>query len=70
MKYVYRCGNCKEIQEVEKKIIDPHPVRCRCGGDLARVYTPLPVVYRVSGFYATDKNLTPVHPLDYDPQVH
>jgi len=70
MKYLYKCGNCKEVQEIEKGMTAPHPTLCRCGGELQHIFTPVSAIYRVSGFYSVDKRVTPVHPLDYDPQVH
>jgi predicted nucleic acid-binding Zn ribbon protein len=49
-----------EVQEFE--IIDDV-----CGGDLVRIFDVPNVHYHGSGFYSTDKLLTPVKPEDYNP---
>lgn len=70
MIYVYKCRNKNEAHKhvVNKGIQDPHPETCPeelpngevCGESVYRVYTPLSVIFKGSGFYATDKIL-------YDP---
>jgi putative FmdB family regulatory protein len=67
--YTFRCRNCRRAVQVEHRISEPHPTRCpACAGDLQRVFDPLPVHYRDSGFYATDKVLyDPIKPEDYNP---
>jgi putative FmdB family regulatory protein len=70
MIYIFRCRKCGEVKEYELGMDDPRPTGCSCGGTLVRKFTSPNVVYRGSGFYNTDKRLTPVHPLDYDSTVH
>lgn len=72
MLYIFLCRNCAETIRLNLPMNAAKPTVCRCGGDLQRVWkASLPnVVYRGSGFYTTDKHLTPVDLLDYDPEVH
>ena len=70
MIYIFRCRKCNKTQEVDLPIDAAHPTKCKCGGELRRVYTAPAVHYRGSGFYSNDRKLTPVHPLDYDTDVH
>jgi putative FmdB family regulatory protein len=53
--YDYRCPNGHEV-EVLHRMDDPPPKACEiCGaGPLERVFHPVPVFFKGSGFYATD----------------
>ena len=53
--YDYRCPNGHEF-EVVHRMDDPPPASCEvCGtGPLERVFHPVPVVFKGSGFYSTD----------------
>lgn len=55
--YTYRCGNCEFRFDHVQRFDDPNPDICpKCGhlNDLQRVYKPVGVVFKGSGFYATD----------------
>ena len=52
--YDYRCTGCNTFYEVQHAI-DETPYPCECGWDLVRVFTPVGVVFKGSGFYSTDK---------------
>ena len=69
MIYTFRCRNCRNTFQVEHRIREAHPTACpACGGELRRVFDPLNVHYKDSGFYATDKVLyDPIQPEDYNP---
>jgi len=53
--YDYRCPNGHEV-EVLHRMDDPPPKACEiCGAaPLERVFHPVPVFFKGSGFYATD----------------
>jgi len=54
--YTYRCENCGVQFERTQKFTDQHLTRCpECGKkSLRKVYTPVGIVFKGSGFYATD----------------
>jgi len=54
--YTYRCENCGVLLEKMQKFSDPALTRCpECGKkSLHKVYTPVGIVFKGSGFYATD----------------
>ncbi len=66
--YIFRCRKCGEKIELDERPGEPIP--CLCGGEFTRVFTAPSVIYRCSGFYSKDKRLTPVKPIDYDPEIH
>jgi putative FmdB family regulatory protein len=52
--YEFRCEN-GHLFEVMQRISDPPVTACEtCGGDVARVYHPIAVHFKGSGFYNTD----------------
>ena len=52
--YEYRCEN-GHLFEVMQKIADPPVTACEdCGAPVARVYHPIAVHFKGSGFYNTD----------------
>jgi putative FmdB family regulatory protein len=62
--YEYECTNCHRRYEVVQRFTDPPLETCEaCGGKLKRVYHPVGVVLKGSGFYSTDnrsrKSLSP-----------
>jgi putative FmdB family regulatory protein len=54
--YTYRCENCGVQFERTQKFSDTPLTRCpECGKKaLRKVYTPVGIVFKGSGFYATD----------------
>ncbi len=54
--YTYRCENCGVQFEKNQKFSDAPLTRCpECGKkSLRKVYTPVGIVFKGSGFYATD----------------
>lgn len=54
--YTYRCENCDVRFERVQKFSDAPLTRCpECGKKaLHKVYTPVGIVFKGSGFYATD----------------
>lgn len=53
--YEYRCKACGRTSEIEHGFHDERPTECpHCGGKLARVFHPVGVVFKGSGFHKTD----------------
>ena len=54
--YTYRCGTCGLQFDRQQKFTDQPLVRCpECGKkSLHKVYLPIGIVFKGSGFYATD----------------
>lgn len=53
--YDYRCSSCNKVTEVRHGFGDNYAEPCpHCGGKLARVFNPAPIVFKGSGFYVTD----------------
>ena len=54
--YTYRCENCGFQFEKKQKFSDAPLTRCpECAKkELRKVYTPVGIVFKGSGFYATD----------------
>ena len=53
--YQYRCLDCSSEHEVVQKFTDDPLTRCpNCDGALRKVYSAVGVVFKGSGFYATD----------------
>jgi putative FmdB family regulatory protein len=54
--YTYRCENCGVQFERQQHFSDPPITRCPecCKKTLRKVYTPVGIVFKGSGFYATD----------------
>ena len=53
--YQYRCTACSKELEAVQKFSDPALTTCpACSGDLRKVYSAVGVVFKGSGFYATD----------------
>ena len=53
--YEYRCSDCGTLFEVIQRIDDDPLTVCEnCGGKLRKVFHPAGIVFKGSGFYATD----------------
>ena len=53
--YQYVCTECGgEIEAVQKFTDDPLTVHDACGGRLRKVFSPVGIVFKGSGFYRTD----------------
>lgn len=54
--YIYRCGECGIQFEKTQKFTDAPLKRCpECGKtSLQKVYSPVGIIFKGSGFYATD----------------
>lgn len=57
--YEYKCDACGHRLEVVQRFSDDPLTECtECGGALRRVFHPVGVVLKGSGFYATDNRST------------
>jgi putative FmdB family regulatory protein len=53
--YEYACTACGERTEARQTFDDPPLQECaKCGGGLRKLYSPVGVVFKGSGFYSTD----------------
>ncbi|MGH2657553.1 MAG: FmdB family zinc ribbon protein [Actinomycetota bacterium] len=53
--YEYACTECGNRVEVIQRIDEQPPAVCElCGGTLRKVFHPAGIVFKGSGFYATD----------------
>lgn len=53
--YQYRCTECDYDFEAVQKFSDAALTQCpQCNGGLRKVFSPAAVVFKGSGFYATD----------------
>ena len=53
--YQYTCTDCGEpVEAVQKFTDEPLSVCATCGGRLRKVFSPVGIVFKGSGFYRTD----------------
>ena len=53
--YQYLCTECgDQVEAVQKFTDDPLTVHDTCGGRLRKVFSPVGIVFKGSGFYRTD----------------
>ena len=53
--YQYACTDCADRLEVVQKFTDDSLTVCpSCGGKLRKVFSPVGIVFKGSGFYRTD----------------
>ncbi|MDQ3964683.1 MAG: hypothetical protein M3277_12360 [Actinomycetota bacterium] len=58
--YEYACTACGERLEAKQSFDDPPLEECpQCGGKLRKLYSPVGIVFKGSGFYSTDKTKKP-----------
>ncbi len=53
--YEYRCRNCQHQFEIQQSFSDDALTECpECGGDLRKVFNPVGISFKGSGFYKND----------------
>jgi len=58
--YEYACRSCGEHLEVVQSFKDDPLTECpNCGGDLRKVFAPIGIAFKGSGFYKTDSRPAP-----------
>jgi putative FmdB family regulatory protein len=61
--YEYACTSCGERTEARQGFDDPPLKECPiCGGKLRKLYSPVGIVFKGSGFYSTDDRKKPSKP--------
>ncbi|HET9725161.1 MAG TPA: FmdB family zinc ribbon protein [Actinomycetota bacterium] len=61
--YEYECTSCGQHVEVFQRITEDPLTTCGvCGGALRKVFHPAGIVFKGSGFYATDNRSKPKTP--------
>ena len=55
--YSYRCADCSTVFDVVHGFDDDAPA-CDCGGAAVRVFAPVGVEFKGSGFYSTERRET------------
>ena len=54
--YEYACTSCGERTEAKQGFDEPPLEECPlCGGRLRKLYSPVGIVFKGSGFYSTDQ---------------
>jgi len=59
--YEYRCENGHTVEAVQSFSDEPLTICPECGGRLRRVFHPVGIVLKGSGFYATDNRSSKRH---------
>ncbi len=53
--YEYECDNCMKRFEIKKKFGENGGSPCpQCGKEARHLFSPVPIVFKGSGFYCTD----------------
>ena len=53
--YQYRCARCFHKFELRQSFDDDAEIACpQCGSDARRIFSPVPIIFKGSGFYITD----------------
>ena len=53
--YEYECTRCSSRFELKQSFDDDALASCpQCGGSALRVFLPVPIIFKGSGFYVTD----------------
>ncbi|HAX18544.1 MAG TPA: FmdB family transcriptional regulator [Actinobacteria bacterium] len=55
--YSYKCSNCEKVFDKFEKPGNNSKVICPdCGSEALRIFSPVGIVFKGSGFYSTDYN--------------
>lgn len=65
--YEYECEKCCLRFELKRRFSEDGASFCpRCGGEARRLFLPVPIIFRGSGFYVTDSRGDHSHTLEKD----
>ena len=57
--YEFECTCCPSRFELKRSFNDEEPVHCPCcGGKARKLFSPVPIIFKGSGFYVTDSKGT------------
>jgi putative FmdB family regulatory protein len=60
--YEYECPSCSCRFEQKRSFTDDSPAICpKCKKESRRVFSPVPIIFKGSGFYVTDHKGNPGH---------
>ena len=63
--YEYECKKCLHRFEVRRGFNDNGGTSCpQCQGDARRLFSPVPIIFKGSGFYVTDHRKNHERPSD------
>ncbi len=63
--YEYECTKCSHRFEVRMGFNDNGGVSCpQCQGEARRLFSPVPIIFKGSGFYVTDSRRNRSRPSD------
>ena len=63
--YEYECGRCSLRFELKRRFSEDGGAHCpRCQGEVRRLFSPVPIIFKGSGFYVTDSRKDHNHPPD------
>ena len=55
--YQYLCPSCELEFELKQSFTDKAKVKCpRCNNGAKRLFSPVPIIFKGSGFYVTDNS--------------
>ena len=55
--YSYKCSNCEKVFDKFEKPGNCDKIACpECGSEALRIFSPVGIVFKGSGFYSTDYN--------------
>jgi putative FmdB family regulatory protein len=55
-RYDYECNSCSNVFEVKQGFNDEPVAECpECTSKARRIFTPVPIIFKGSGFYITDQ---------------
>lgn len=58
--YDYRCKDCGHEFEIQQSVTEDSLTECpQCKGDLRKVFSPIGISFKGSGFYKNDSRSTP-----------
>ena len=53
--YEYQCCSCRHCFEIKRGFGDTGPEPCpKCQAEALKLFRPVPIIYKGSGFYSTD----------------
>ena len=63
--YEYECNCCSSRFDKKQSFYDSTEISCpNCGGKTKRIFSPVPIIFKGSGFYVTDSRNSNSHVLN------